>query len=761
MELNPPRLELSSCDTEPIHVPGAIQPHGALVAFCEPEFTVVQASANVSNLLGIGLQAVLNGTIADVLGAPAAAMVTAALQADDLLLENPLLLTIRGRTFEGSVHRNRAAIILELEERPQALPSIDRLLRDAVTRLQRAKTVDTLCVVTANQIRALTGFDRAMVYRFHSDGHGEVVAEARGNDTDAFLGLHFPASDIPRQARQLYMLNPIRVIPDASYVAVPLVASAVDGATARAPAPLDLTFASLRGVSPIHLEYLANMGVAASMSVSIMGGDKLWGLIACHHREARHVPFVVRQACEVVGKLASLQIDALEERAIRAQREALRGGTSLLVESMRGAPDGWATALLGRSEELLRIVHATGAAVVDDEGIRTMGEAPTNVEIAALVGWLGAARGGAFATSALGRDHAAASAYSSVASGLLAVRVPKPRNAYLLWFRQEALRTVAWGGDPSKPVAPGQSDERLHPRKSFAAWKEVVRGTATPWTPAEIEIAEDLARRAIEVDLEQQIIRAESAVRTRDDLVAIVSHDLKNPLNVIQMSAQIARSQLSEDDKAAAFTALDRIERATRRMNVLISDLLNLAKIEAGRFQLHLGPCTARELVAEAVSLQTPIADKKPVKLDSSRVEDVPLVADRDRMFQVLTNLLGNAVKFSPANGVVTVSARVVETFVRFEVSDRGPGIPDHLLSSVFDRYWQAPKSRSRESFGLGLYIAKGIVDAHGGRIWVDSEVGVGTTFAFTVPVISVPEDRSSGSSLGDPAQRHAARSCG
>ena len=664
-------------------------------------------------------------SLADVLGRSALDRIALALQADDLFIENPLPLDVRETPFEGTIHRQGDAVILELEPVPRNLPPIDRLLRDAVTRIQRARSVDALCTTAAEQIRALTGFDRVMVYRFHSDGHGEVVAEARAADVDPFLGHHFPASDIPRQARQLYLLNAIRVIPDARYQAVPLVA------VGDATEPLDLTFASLRAVSPVHLEYLANMGVLASMSVSLTRGNTLWGLLACHHRAARHVPFVVRSACEVVGKLASLQMDALEEKATQTQRDALRGGESVLVRSMRGASEGWGTALLSRADALLRLVQATGAAVVDENGVRTVGDVPAIAEMAHVVAWLASTRRTVFATASLGRDHPPAEVYRSVASGLLAVRVPSPNDAYILWFRQELLRTVTWGGDPSKPAASIPNSNRLHPRTSFAAWKELVRGSSAPWTVAELDIAEDMARRAVESDLEQQIDRAEKAVRARDDLLAIVSHDLKNPLNVIEMASAQARKQVSDGAPLAAF---DRIDRAARRMNVLIANLLDTAKIESGRFQVHTARCDARTLVDDAVALHAGVAEHKQVRLETS-VDDVEVIADRDRMFQVIGNLLGNALKLVARGGNVAISVHPLDGFARFDIQDDGPGIDPGVVSHVFERFWQAPNSTSRGGSGLGLYIAKGLVEAHGGRLWVARTSDAGTTFAFTVPL--------------------------
>ncbi len=718
-------LDLSACDTEPIHVPGAIQAHGVLFALREEDLVILQVSANCEAMLGVKARPVPGRPLGEVLGAEVAEAVARSLRALDLVTENPLRLEVGGRPFDGVLHRSGAAVILELEPLPGKAVPIDRLLRDAVTRLQRASSVAELCAIATEQIRLLTGFDRAMAYRFHADGHGEVVSEAKAAEVEPLLGFHFPASDIPRQARQLYVLNSIRVIPDARGQPVPLL-----GAAGVANAPLDMTFASLRAVSPVHLEYLGNMGVRASMSVSLICGDRLWGLLACHHFEARYVPFLVRAACDVVGKLVSVEIDALDEREKRAESESLRGGRSLLVEAMKSAPGGWATGLLGRPELLLSAVRASGAALFDENGIRTVGEAPAIADVAAIAAWLSSGQGSLFATSALERELSQAAAWRGVASGLLAARVRRPEPAYILWFRHEVVRKVAWGGDPNKPVVEPDGDGRLHPRHSFAAWKEIVRGTSVPWSQAEVEIAEDLARRAVEVDLEKQIARAEEAIRTRDDLVAVVSRDLKNPVNVIQVASQLARRQPLN---AISEATLDRIDRAATQMAVLITDLLDLAKIEAGRFQVRPAVCESKALIAEGLAQHAGAAEQRSIRFEVEG-EDVPVLADRDRIFQVLGNLLNNAIRYTPVGGAVYVVTRAADGFARISVRDAGPGIAANALAHVFERYWQAPAVRSRQGSGLGLYIAKGLVEAHGGRIWVETVPGKGTTFYFTIP---------------------------
>ncbi len=345
-----------------------------------------------------------------------------------------------------------------------------------------------------------------MVYTFHSDGHGEVVAEAKAPDVESYLGHHYPASDIPAQARRLYVLDWIRIIPDVAYAPVPTV-PVVSPLTGR---PLDLSLATLRSVSPIHLEYLRNMGVRASMSVSLVRDGALWGLLACHHREPRRLPLVLRSACEVVGRLVSVQASALAEIERARERSAIRDIEAGLVEAMRGHPHGWAGGLAGHGDLLLRMLRATGAAICGNHGLRRIGDAPAEAEIRVLLAWLSQTRGGVFETNALGELHAPARTYAGVASGLLAIQIAEPPS-YVLWFRRELLKTVTWGGDPSKPAL--SEDNRIHPRRSFAAWVEEVRGVSAPWGRVDVDVAEDLRRHVVEIELERAC-KAEERLRT-------------------------------------------------------------------------------------------------------------------------------------------------------------------------------------------------------------------------------------------------------
>ena len=337
-----------------------------------------------------------------------------------------------------------------------------------------------------------------MVYRFDEDGHGSVDAEVVDEGLDRYLGLHYPASDIPRQARELYLENWLRIIPDARYAPARL----VPALRPDTGAPLDLSFAVLRSVSPIHLEYLANMGVRASMSLSLVVGDQLWGLISCaHHSGARFVPYEVRSVCEALGRLTSLQIAALEARESADLRAARRGTLESLAAGMR-AGDEVLEGLVSRPAELLGLVGATGAAAVEGDQVRTCGRTPPAQVVTAIAQRLPTSHDATtVSTSSLSDLVPEAGGCADVASGLLAVAIPGSPPRWVMWFRPEAVHTVSWGGDPRKPVEPDAS-MRIHPRRSFELWKEEVRHRSRRWTLADRDAAEELRRFAVEIDLE-------------------------------------------------------------------------------------------------------------------------------------------------------------------------------------------------------------------------------------------------------------------
>ncbi|MGZ0706206.1 ATP-binding protein [Pseudomonas sp. L5B5] len=730
---------LANCANEPIRSPGAIQPHGVLLTLSEPHLHIRQISANVEPLLGLAAERVIDQPLESLLGAEHAQRIGQLLQLERLIDAPPLYLELNGARFEVLLHRHQDVLILELErqleqhsspELKQRTENLGRLLR----RLQTAKSLQELYAISVSEIQAMTGYDRVLIYRFEEEGHGQVIAEATRPSMEVFNGLFFPASDIPQQARELYRSNWLRIIPDADYQPVPLVPSLrPDNGQA-----LDLSFATLRSVSPIHCQYMKNMGVLSSMSISLLKDDQLWGLISCGNRQPLHVPHELRIACQTIGQVLSLQISAMEALDVSRQREEKLATLASLNQVMATASGSVFEGLAQVPGQLLELTGAGGVAIIEDRALHCFGNCPPEAEIRALHHWLQASGQPVFASHHLASVYPPAASYQQVASGVLAMSLPKPVDNGVLWFRPEVKENINWSGNPQKPLDLEKSATglRLRPRTSFEIWKVEMAGISSKWSHGDRFAANDLRRSAVEHDLARQVVREQQAVRARDELVAVVSHDLRNPMTVISMLCGMMQKAFSSDGPHTSrriSSAIDTMQQAASRMNNLLEDLLDTSKIEAGRYHIAPQPLDVSQIFEEAYSLLAPLALDKAIDISFHAEPDLKISADPERLFQVLSNLVGNAIKFTPKQGKVGVVAMSDGEQIVFSVRDSGEGIPAEQLPFIFDRYWTM-KEGNPNGTGLGLYITQGIVQAHGGTIQAHSEVGKGSEFRFSVP---------------------------
>ncbi|MGY1592314.1 SpoIIE family protein phosphatase [Geodermatophilus sp. SYSU D00708] len=562
---------LARCADEPIAVPGAVQPHGALLAVTEPDLAVVVASANAAAVLGSA-----PASLPELLAPADLARLRDGL-AGDLAQLNPLRVTVAGTEVDLVVHRAEGLLVTEWEPltgAEQAGAEWHRRLPTVLQRLSAATSLEELTATLARDVRELTGFDRVMVYRFDPEWNGEVVAEDRRADLEPFLGLRYPASDIPAQARALYTTNWLRLIPDATYRPAPL-RPAVNPLTGR---PLDLSGAVLRSVSPVHLEYLANMGVVASMSVSLIDRGRLWGLISCHHYAGPHRPsYADRVAAEFLGRTASLllhtTVGAAEQRDVVgvAQRQAR------LVAALGRSPRTPAAALTQGDPTALDLLPAAGAAVRLGGRLHLLGSTPPADRVPGLVAGLLAT--GRPASDALGRVVPDAADVADTASGLLAVEVGSGSGDFLAWFRPETVREVTWGGNPHTPkTVETDAGPRLSPRRSFAAWRETVRGTATPWREHEVAAAQALAAHLAESALQQA---------GEDNRLAAV----------------LQRTLLLEELPKVPGVALAARYRPSAA-DVVGGDWYDLVPLPSGRVSIVLGDVAGHGLAAAAITAQ-------------------------------------------------------------------------------------------------------------------------------------------------------------
>lgn len=505
--------DLTNCEREQIHLAGSIQPHGSLLVLCEPELAVVQATINTGSTLGVPHSDLLGRSVAT-LGGDIADQIARLAKSNLLMQATPIRCRIERNgnlvALEGWLHRQPASgLIVELQDSPEAVqdPSanLPHILAEAVGRITSAASLHQLGNEVVRYVRALTQYDRVMLYQFDADGHGEVIAEAREQHLEPFLGQHYPASDIPQRARELYLRNRVRVLADVHYEPVPV----MPRFSPQSGEDLDMSLCNLRSMSPLHLQYLQNMGVTATLVSSVVREGRLWGLIACHHYSTKSVASEMRTACELLSEVVSTRISALENRAQIEAELFVRALEHRLVRAATETGD-WRDALFDDpSEKVLAPLDASGSALFYQGEILTAGETPSRPELRAIAAWLEQNnREPVFHTSSLPRLNKELQPLAGLATGVLAIELSRGDGEYLVWFRKEQIRTVTWAGNPGKPVHVGNDPRDLSPRRSFAAWSELVRDTAKPWSATEIAIASAMRSSLVDMILQMRALRA-------------------------------------------------------------------------------------------------------------------------------------------------------------------------------------------------------------------------------------------------------------
>jgi two-component system, chemotaxis family, sensor kinase Cph1 len=753
-------VNLTNCDREPIHIPDSIQPHGVLFVLGEPDLQIVRVSNNTLEWFGIA-PADLLGRSASVLLGEAGIYAMNQCLAGDFEYVNPIAVEIDTPTGKIAtqciIHRVDGAIVAEMElgyaePTPTDVTYFDfyRQVKAPIAALQGGQSFEELCSHLVESVRQITGFDRVMLYRFEPSGDGTVIGEARHPDLEPYLGLRYPASDIPVQARRLYTLNHLRLVPDARYTPIELLPP-IDPPTQT---PLDLSWSVLRSVSPLHLEYMQNMGVRASMSISLVREGSLWGLIACHHRQPKLVPYFLRTVCEFIGQMAAFEVTAkadLEDRDYQIEIDALK---TAFFESIASQNDVL-SALTQSPTDLLALVGATGVAIAIQDEIAILGETPAVEQVRELLVQLAPriAAEGLVQIVRLEREYPPALAYSDLASGLLALMVSRAQNFYILWFRPAVTQVVTWGGDPHKTVKTQVGgEERLSPRKSFSAWQETVSHTALPWKPSETAAALELQSAIVNValrhaaELSQLNLELKRSNIDLDAFAYVASHDLKEPLRGIHNYSSFLMEDYGEILDRDGVEKLETLIRLTRRMEHLIDSLLHYSRL--GRTELTKTQIDLDRLVPEVVELfEITSGDAIAVS-----VSPLPIVwGDRSQISELFTNLISNAIKYNNNTPVEieigTVDPALADQQYRdrlpLDVADRsqiiyirdnGIGIESFHLKDIFQIF---KRLHVRDEYGggtgAGLTIAQKIVERHGGKIWVESEIGRGSTFYFVL----------------------------
>lgn len=748
-------VNLTNCDREPIHIPSLIQPHGLLMILTEPDLRIAQVSANALEILGIAIDDLLDRPLAEFTGEELIKSIHACLD-HNFEYPNPLRVEFDDLgdrlplSFNGIVHRAPTGeIVIELEPCELSGGSdffqFYHQIKHNLTKIQTTKDLAALCDLIVQEVQALAGFDRVMIYRFNELGDGTVIAEVKQPDLEPFLGLRYPDSDIPKQAKHLYTLNWLRLIPDVKYQPTGLVkhGQSLDAASPLDKAPLDMSYCALRSVSPIHLEYLQNMGVTASMSISLIQNKKLWGLIACHHYTPKFIPYETRTICEFLGQLMSTELANKEANENLDYKLHLKTIQGQFVERLTKAT-GFVDELDHDHEALLSLTAAQGAAICDGDRLILIGKTPDEPAVKSLLTWLqDHFEQDLFVTNALSSLYNEAVEYQAIASGLMAIAISKIQPRYVLWFRPEQLQTVTWAGDRDKPTQVAEDGSiLLLPRQSFEAWKEIVRGQSNPWLPCEVDSGIELRQAIVDIVLRQAhelaVINAdlERSNSELDAFAYIASHDLKEPLRGIHNYATFLLEDYGEILKGDGADKLHTLVKLTKRMEALIESLLKFSRLS--RQELQMEPLDLNQLLQNVIELFTINPQWQNCKIDIPR--SLPMVmGDRLLIEDIFINLITNAFKYNDhPTKLVEIDWLVEHTespLVTINVRDNGIGIREKHLESIFQIFKRLNSpSKYGGGTGAGLTIVRKIVERHNGNIQVQSNYGQGTTVSFTLP---------------------------
>jgi len=728
-------VDLNNCNIEPIHIPGQIQSHGFLIVIDQNQI-IRFYSENISSYLklpGIPLLGQPISSIEPVIGKNEPPNFI-----DQLILfgkingfdqTNPFQTDIQGQAFHLIISQSEDYFLLEFEPSQSDLSlDIQKMVGRSISEMLADKNLQNLLNNTALQIKSIINYDRVMIYKFAEDGHGEVVAEARNSNLESWLGLHYPASDIPQQARELYKVNLTRLIAN-----VHTEPSKILGEEANAEKHLDLSNSQLRAVSPIHIQYLKNMGVCSSFSISLIYHKELWGLIACHNYTPRFINYKSRESAKLIGQILSSALEFRQDEENQSVYDRYKAAVSELSKYMLQSMS-IEDALTAHSVTLMEVADVSGAVLVYENNTTKLGITPDDGQLSTLISWINETiTEPIYYTQHLSSLYPDAAAYKDIASGMFVCTISKELSEYVIWFKPEQLQTIQWAGNPEKPAEVDIQDGLLtiSPRKSFENWSETVVGTSKLWGNSEIksilrlkgEITYAINQKASEIRILNEKLK--QAYEELDTFSFTISHDLKNPLTTIKSYSQILMRDKSMSPESLKI--LDRINASSDKMDQMIREVLEYSRI--GKSTLTKVPIDIQTLVEEQVrdlSIAYQVCDLEMTIGDTPVLQGDPVMIS-----QVFSNLLSNAIKYSSHSNPAKVSVHgsITDTEIIYSIADNGIGIDIRQLPSVFELFKRMDNVKDIEGTGVGLAIVKRIVEKHQGKVWVDSELGKGSTF--------------------------------
>lgn len=723
-----------ACANEPIHTPDLIQPHGYLISLCQDSHCVLRASDNLNEILGRPARELLETPAENFLAEEFIHKISLQARSGPANSSSSVPIEMNEKSFIAAAHSIDNELVIEFEPSTEdTIKSEQNIFHNFdsyCSEILKCEDYSSLFNTFASFIRKVSGFDRVKVYQFDEDWNGQVISEDKQEDMQSYMGLSFPASDIPKQARELYKRNLLRQIVSSDYQAVPVLT-----ASSKRLTPFDMSYSVLRSVSPVHLKYLANMGVGGSMSISILNDNELWGLVVCHHNTAKFVSYKVRALCEIMSHIFSARHILLDKDVARREQRELRQVIANLSSPNITEHDG--DLFNGVEDSSLKLLNADGLVIFNRSKRRTFGSLPSDDDIEALGVWYLREKGGEiFKTSDVGAVMCKSGFSVDLNGGALLLPIGYQRDSFACWFRAPQASKVKWAGNPDKS-ANLDKEGRLTPRNSFELWKADVKQKSVPWEEKCLRAAECFV--SVIQETEKQRVEAKNAAKS--DFLSHMSHELRTPLTAISSIAQILDEE--GDFPADKQQLIESLKISSRSLMSLVNDLLDLNKIEAGAIELEATEFRCEELMEEVRSVMGVEASKKGLSfnINYGSGKELGLIGDVTKLRQILFNLVGNALKFTPS-GFINVFCNVKKSILQrgkaevcIDVSDTGVGIADNKIELIFEKFTQADSSITEHygGSGLGLSISRSLLEAMQGEISVTSKQGMGTKFSIKV----------------------------
>ncbi|SFU16089.1 Bacteriophytochrome (light-regulated signal transduction histidine kinase) [Algoriphagus locisalis] len=738
-------VNLTNCEQEPIHIPGSIQPNGFLMGLKEDSLLIDYCSANTSVFIGKTHTDLLGKTFGDAFGEDAETELLDYISKDRMLSSLLLKTILLGKEFLCTVHKSNATVIVEAEPINSVAKQVNEVYDHTsqfLSYMHTTQSLQDLCGLVAKGTREITGYDRVMIYRFDGNYNGEVFAESCREDLEPFLGLHYPHTDIPPQARELYMKNLLRIITDIDYSPVPIYT--LDD---KEDKTLDLSLSILRSTSPIHVQYLHNMGVGATLTISLIYKQRLWGLIACHHYSPKNLTPEMRLAAQLQGHFITSQIDVRQSNEeYEVSRKVNAAFDKMDAFELSDNPASFAELI--KKPELLGLCNANGVSLVFEGKVYLNGVTPSEDEVKFLAGYFAEyTENSSISTSKLLDILPDYASLCENTAGAVYHSLDMEGSNCIIWYRSETKTEVNWAGDPSKSII--LDKKGLSPRNSFELWKEIVNCTSKPWLQPELDTAaaysNGLQRQInlIKITQEEQKYRKLSEMLKEanaelENMNWISSHDLQEPLRKMQL---ISSHLLYEDEiPEAAQKSLKRLNISAERMQTLLQDILKYTRLKYSEEDFELvGLNQLVGLVADELTEDSEAIELKVGSLP--QIMGVPFF-----LKQLFSNLISNSIKYSKTDVPIEIQIKAKqkpvaypttkdESYYLIKVIDNGIGFEQKYAESIFNVFTRLHLATEYSGSGVGLALCKKIVKNHRGYITAKSSVGKGTEISIYFPV--------------------------